>query len=559
MRREAKTLVRTAVAIAATPVILSVGAAFGQFVDVAPSVGLTLAIVSGTNPKDYIVDVNGNGAAFFDYDGDGDADLLIASGSSLENYRVGGDQMIALYRNDRDRFVDVTEDAGLRTSGWAMGVCVADYDNDGHQDFYLTAYGPNRLFRNLGNATFEEAPHVGGSDDRWSTNCAFGDYDRDGHVDLYVANYLAFDEANVPRRGETLVCRYMGADVFCGPTGLRGERDVLYRNNGDGTFDDVTVEAGVGGVAYNGFGVAFSDLDNDGWPDIYVANDTTPNLLYRNNADGTFDEMGLISGAALNDEGREQAGMGVGSGDYDGDGQIDLFVTNFSGELNTLYRNTGDMVFVDVTLRAGLGGVAWNHVGWGTAFRDLDNDGWPDIFVGNGHVYPEVDGLDVGQSYLQRKELYRNRGNGTFEEVAPGSGPDLGIGKPARGVAFSDYDEDGDIDVLAVNMNEAPSLYRNDGAGGHWISFRLEGVQSNRDGIGARIEVDAGGRTQVGYVQSGGSYLSHNDMRMHFGLGEAAVADRVRIRWPSGAVDELEDVGADAFLTVREGEGIVSR
>ena len=396
--------------------------------------GVTLRNISGTDLKDYIVEANGAGVGFFDYDSDGDPDLLIANGSTLEKYLTGGDPMVALYRNDSSRFVDVTVEANLESRGWGMGVCIADYDNDGHRDFYLTTYGANVLYRNRGNRTFEDVTsqaRVGTSG--WSTNCSFGDYDRDGDVDLYVANYVAFDQETVPRRGETGVCQHMGADVFCGPTGLAGVPDILYRNNGDGTFDDVTVETGISGTAHNGFGVVFSDLDNDGWPDIYVANDATPNFLYRNNHDGTFSEIGLVSGVALNDGGREQAGMGVGVADYDGNGFLDIFVTNFSGELNTLYRNLGNMAFVDATLTAGLGSISLNYLGWGTAFRDLDNDGWPDIFVGNGHVYPQVDDLNIGKSYRQPIEVYRNLGEGRFESIGAEAGADLQAAKSTRG------------------------------------------------------------------------------------------------------------------------------
>jgi hypothetical protein len=434
-----------------------------------------------------------------------------------------------------------------------MGACVADYNNDGFPDIYITAYGPNVLFRNNGDGTFTDVTSSAGvGDARWGTGCAFGDYDRDGNVDLYVANYVSFDEKTVRPRGSNDLCRYMGADVFCGPVGLPGQPDVLYHNNGDGTFTDVTAKAGIRDPNYYGFGVIFSDLDNDGWPDIYVANDSQPNLLFRNNRNGTFSEVGLSSGTALNEAGRAQSGMGVAIGDYDGNGLPDIFVTNFARDTNTLYKNLGNMFFVDSTVRAGLGEISLYHLGWGTSLSDLDNDGFPDIFVANGQVYPQVDSLNVGQKYFQRKELYRNLGNGKFEEIARAS-PDLLIGKSSRGAAVADFDNDGDLDILVINMNDRPSFYRNDGGNrNHWIGFRLEGTRSNRSAIGARVEIEAGGRRQISYVLSGGSYLSQNDLRVHFGLGDVTRVDRVRIRWPNGNTEERGPVEADRVITIKE-------
>jgi len=526
---------------------------FPSFVDVAEKVGITLMNVHGGATKEYILEANGNGAAFFDYDKDGDVDALIVNGSTLENYRQGGDPMVALYRNDKGRFVDVTESARLKKNGWGMGACVADYDNDGYSDVYITAFGPNVMFRNNGDGTFSDVTgkaQVG--DSRWGTNCAFGDYDRDGDVDLYVANYVNFDEKTIKPRGSNDNCRYMGVDVFCGPIGLSGQPDVLYRNNGDGTFTDVTEKAGIRDPNYYGFGVLFSDFDNDGWPDIYVANDSQPNLLFHNKRDGTFSEVGLLSGSALNEAGRAQSGMGVAAGDYDGNAYLDIFVTNFARDTNTLYKNLGNMFFIDTTVAAGLGEISLPYLGWGTNLADFDNDGLLDIFAANGHVYPQVDALKVGQTYLQRKEVYRNLGNGKFEEVARSS-PDLLTGKSARGSAVADYDNDGDLDVLVVNLNDRPSLYRNDGNNkNHWIGFRLEGTRSNRDAIGARIEVETNGKKKVSEIRSGGSYLSHDDLRVHFGLGDATAVDHVRIRWPNGNTQELGGFDADQLVTLRE-------
>ena len=552
-----------------TPVMLTIVSAslvfaatedFPAFRDVAARVGITLLNISGGADKDYILEANGNGAAFLDHDNDGDMDLVITNGSTLKNYKSGGDPMAALYENTGERFVDVTQKAGITARGWGSGICAADYDNDGYQDFYLTAYGRNVLYRNTGKGAFVDVTskaRVG--DTRWGTNCAFADYDRDGNVDLYVANYMTFSETTVPQRGINEKCGYMGAPVFCGPQGYPGEADVLYRNNGDGTFTDVTERAGVRDPGYYGFGVIFGDFDNDGWPDIYVANDGNPNFLFRNNRNGTFTEMGLLSGTALNEAGRAQSGMGVSAADYDNDGLFDIFVTNFAGDTNTLYRNLGKLLFVDRTASAGMGEVALPYLGWGTGIEDFDNDGLRDIFVANGHVYPEVDGLNVGQSYMQRKELYRNLGNGRFKEIAGDLDGDLLTAHSARGTAFADFDNDGDIDVLVVNLNDRPNLFRNEGGNrNHWITFRLEGVRSNRDAIGARIEINAGGRTQVAEVRSGSSYLSHNDIRVHFGLGDGDRIDRVRVHWPNSAMQEFTNLTADRFVTIREGQGFSS-
>ena len=529
---------------------------FPVFPDVASKTGLNLMNVSGEGRNDYIVEANGNGAAFFDYDNDGDMDVLVTNGSTLERYARGGDPVVALYENVSGVFSDRTAEARLDKKGWAFGVCVADYDNDGDDDFYVTAYGPNLLFRNNGDGTFEErAAPAGTSDRRWGTNCAFGDYDRDGYVDLYVANYLAFDENTIARRG-VKHCVYMGTlNVFCGPKGLKGEADVLYGNNGDGTFTDVTVRAGVKEPDYYGFGVVFSDFDNDGWPDIYVANDSVPNLLFRNDRDGTFEEVGLISGTSLNLFGQAQAGMGIAVGDYDANGLFDIYVTNFAEDTNTLYKNLGGMSFADVTVQSGAAVGSRPRVGWGTGFADFDNDGWLDLFVANGHVYPQVDQLKEISRYLQPKQLYRNLRDGRFAEISKDVAGDLSTPKPARGSAFGDYDNDGDVDVLVINVNSPPNLYRNDGGNRNsWIGFRLAGVSSNRDAIGARVEIDAGGRTQAAEVRSGGSYLSHNDMRVHFGLGSADRVDRVRIRWPNGKTETLTGMPTRGYVTLREGD-----
>jgi enediyne biosynthesis protein E4 len=541
------------VLILLAPLALSAAETFPKFVDVAAKVGITLMNICGGPAKDYIVEANGNGAAFFDYNNDNNMDVLIVNGSTLENYKKGGDQMVALYKNTGGTFVDVTREAGLTKRGWGMGACAGDYNNDGFTDIYVTAYGPGVLFRNNGNGTFTDVTREAAATNvHWGTNCAFGDYDRDGHLDLYVANYMTFDEKTVPKRGKDPKCKFLGIDVFCGPQGLQGEPDVLFHNNGNGTFTDVTKNAGIKDPNYYGFAVMFSDLDNDGWPDIYVANDGNPNLLFHNNKNGTFSEMGVLSGAGLNEAGRAQSGMGVAMGDYDGNGLFDIFVSNFAGDTNTLYQNMGKNLFSDVTSHAGLGEISLPYLGWGTGIEDFDNDGLPDIFVANGHVYPQVDTFDTGQHYAQRKELYRNVGGGKFKELGRDSS-DLAIPKSSRGAAFGDFDNDGNIDVLVINMNDRPSLFRNEGGTqNHWITMRLKGTRSNRDAIGARVEILTGGKTQVAEVRSGGSYLSNNDVRIHFGLGSASRVERIRIRWPNGNTEELPGVSADQFISVTE-------
>ena len=528
-----------------------------RLVDIAEQAGLTLRNVCGGPSKDYIVEVNGNGAALFDYDNDGDVDALIVNGSTLADLPKGGDQMVALFRNDgTGRFSDVTQASGLRARGWGMGTCVADYDGDGFQDVYVTAFGPNVLVRNNGDGTFADVTaRAGVGDPRWSTNCAFGDYDRDGDVDLYVANYVAFDQRTVPRRGATADCKYMGADVMCGPKGLAGEPDALYRNNGDGTFTDVTRAAGIADPGHYGFGVIFSDLDGDSWPDIFVANDSVPNLLFRNNRNGTFAEIGLASGVALNGDGRAQAGMGADAADYDGDGRLDVFVTNFSQDHNTLYRNSADG-FSDVSHQSGVVTPSLAYLGWGTGFADFDNDGLLDIFVANGHVYPEVDRLGTRTKYLQPKQLFRNGGNGHFSEVTGEVGGGLLIERSSRGAAFGDVDNDGDVDVLVINLDDRPTLLRNDTESGNaWIALKLVGKGRNRDAIGARASIEHDGSLRVAEVRSGGSYLSHNDMRLRFGLGRTTKAPPVSVRWPDGAVERFDGLTPNAIQEIRQGQG----
>lgn len=548
------TILALGVALAAQPAAPPL-----RLVDVAAASGLTLLNVHGSATRDYIVDTNGNGAAWIDMDNDNDLDALIVNGSSRDRIAAGGDPMAALYRNDGNgRFTDVTATSGLTRRGWGMGVCVADYDNDGFDDAYLTAFGADALYRNVGAGRFTDVTRAAGLGDvRWSTGCAFGDYDRDGDVDLYVANYLTFDDKTTPPPGSRPNCRYGTLPVMCGPRGLPGEADILYRNDGNGRFTDVTRQAGIADPGHYGFGVLFSDLNGDDWPDILVANDSVPNLFFRNRHDGTFVEEGLLSGLAVSGDGREQAGMGVDAGDYNGDGRLDVIVTNFSEDYNTLYENSGNGLFRDVTHAAGLGTIPLPFLGWGVGLVDVDNDGRLDLFVANGHIHPAADRSGLGTRFLQRKLLFMNTGNGRFRHATDEVGGGLLVEKSSRGAAFGDYDNDGDVDVLIVNLSDRPTLLRNDvTAKPHWITVRLTGTKSNRDGIGARVQIRAAGRTQSAEVRSGGSYLSHNDMRAHFGLGAAAVVDSVEIRWPSGVVDTAKGLATDRFYVADEGRGV---
>ena len=529
-----------------------------RLVDVAADAGLQLMNVSGGPAKDFIVDANGNGAGWFDYDNDGDLDALIVNGSTRQQFARGGDPMVALYQNDgRGRFRDVTEAAKLVRRGWGAGTCIADYDNDGFRDVYVTAFGADALWRNAGDGTFVDVTRRAGVEEsRWSTGCAFGDYDLDGDLDLYVATYVKFDESRIPGRGTSGACRFMATDVFCGPTRLPGEADLLYRNNGDGTFADVTARAGIVDPGYYGFGVVFADLNDDNRPDIYVANDSVPNFYFRNKGNGTFVEEGLLAGVAVSGDGRAQAGMGVDVGDVNGDLLPDIVVTNFSHDYNTLYANGPAGAFSDASYATGLAATAGPYLGWGVGLVDLDNDTRLDVFIANGHVYPEVDGAGLGTRYLQRKQVFVNGGK-TLRHATTEIGGGLLLERSSRGAAFGDYDNDGDRDVLVVNMNDRPTLLRNDTASGnHWLTLRLIGTKSNRDGIGARVTVQAGGRRQRTEVRGDGSYTSHSDVRAHFGLGPARRADRVEIRWPSGLVESASGVEGDRFYVAREGAGL---
>jgi hypothetical protein len=466
-----------------------------------------------------------------------------------------------LYKNNRNgTFTDVTEKAGLTRTGWAFGVTVGDYNNDGHEDIFVTYWGENVLYRNNGDGTFTDVTKEAGllRPTRWGTGCTWVDYDRDGKLDLFVSNYLVFDPKRVPRTGADANCNWKGIPVNCGPRGLPPESCLLFHNNGDGTFTDVTDKTGVGKVKGSyGLTAVAADFDNDGWPDIYVAGDSTPSLLFRNNHDGTFTEEGLERGIALNEDGQEQAGMGVAVGDYNCDGLIDIFKTHFAEDTPALFRNNEKGNFTDLTIRSGLG-VETRYICWGTGLQDLDNDGWPDIFVVTGSVYPEVEKKYPEYRHRTPRFVFRSLGDGKFEQLIEQAGPGVEAVHASRGVAFGDFDNDGDVDILVMNQNEPPSLLRNDVSGtNHWLKVKLAGVKSNRSAIGARVTVHYGGRKQAQEVLGQSSYMSVSDRRLHFGLGANPTAD-IEIRWPTGAVEKIDKVAADQLVLVTEGAGITS-
>ena len=527
-----------------------------QFTDVAADVGVTLLNVSGEEEQEYLVDTMMGGAAFLDHDSDGDLDLYLLNGGRIGGFPEGGDPGNALYRNDGAAFADDTEAAGLGDTGWGMGVAVADYDNDGDPDVFITNYGRNVLYRNEGGGFADVTARAGVGDDGFGTGCAFFDSDRDGDLDLYVANYVDFRHfmETTPQRRHT----WRGLTVHFGPRGLRGEPDVFYRNDGDGVFTDATAAANlVDEERLYGLGVVAGDLDDDGHADLYVANDTGPNYLYRNQGDGTFEELGWMAGVAYGESGEAQGSMGIALGDYDNDEDADILVTNFWEETNTLYRNDGGgEVFSDVTFAARVGLESFPFLAWGTEFFDYDNDGDKDLFVANGHIFPQVDRANLGVAYAQRNQLFEGLGDGTFHEVSLAAGPGLQIEKVSRGAAFGDYDDDGDVDILVLNLNDAPTLLRNDGGNrANWLLVRTVGTASNRDGVGAKVRVRCGERTQVREVASGSSYLSSSDPRLHFGLGQAARVDEVRVTWPNGLVEAWRGREANQLLVVREGSG----
>ena len=538
------------------------------FVDVAREAGLNAKTIYGGEHKNrFLLETTGCGVAFCDYDQDDWLDIFLVNGSRLEGFGAGAAPTNRLFKNNRDgTFTDVTVKAGLAHSGWGQGCCVGDYDNDGWNDLFVSYYGQNVLYRNNGNGTFTDVTAKAGLTQpgpkpRWNSGCAFLDYDRDGHLDLFVANYTDFDIKTAPLP-EAAGCAYKGIQVACGPPGLQGGKNILYHNNGDGTFTDVSKKAGMWEtIGTYALSVSVSDIDNDGWPDIYVANDSTAATFYQNQKDGTFKDMAIEAGIAYSPDGKPQAGMGVSIGDFNRDGLLDIVKTNFAGDTDSLYLNLGDGTFEDHTYLSGLG-VNTRYLGWGVGFFDMDNDGWLDILISNGHVYPEVDGTHIDAPYAQHKYLYRNLRNGQFEEVTAQGGRGINDAATARGCAFGDFDNDGDMDVVVNCVNALPQLLRCDATPGsgparNWIKVRLVGVKSNRTGVGARISITTATNgkpfVQIEEVRSGGSYYSQNDLRIHFGLDQSAKADVVEIRWPSGTVDTLKDLAANHLYVVQEG------
>jgi hypothetical protein len=536
------------------------------FVDVAEAAGLTVSNVwGGVESKKYIVEAKGSGVAFFDYDHDGWLDLYLSNGVRFEEepYPPGKGPIQHLYKNNRDgTFTDVTEKAGLGRTGWGTGVCVGDYDNDGWDDLFCCFWGHNILWHNNGDGTFTDVTKKAGLWEdrvRWGSGCTWLDYDRDGLLDLFVCNYIVLDITKVPAPGATGYCQWKGIPIMCGPRGLPGGINSLYHNNGDGTFTDVSEKAGIlkPGPRYSITGVSY-DFDNDGWPDIYVAVDSEPSILFHNNHDGTFTDIGVMAGCAYNEDGQEQAGMGVAVGDYDCDGWLDIFKTNFTDDTPDLYHNNGDGTFTDVTFVAGLG-VNTQYVCWGAGFMDYDNDGWPDIFHVTGHVYPEVDNYHLDSTFKSPRLVYRNLGNGRFKDVSAEMGAGVTERFSSRGCAFGDYDNDGDVDVLVLNMNDRYSLLRNDGGNkNNWIKLKLIGTHCNRTAVGARARVRTGKHSQIDEVHCGTSVMSQSDFRLHFGVGDAKEIDEIEIKWPTTQqVEKFSKIEVNQILTIKEGSGII--
>jgi len=535
------------------------------FVDVAKEAGITAPNVwGGIDHKRYIIEAKGSGLAFFDYDHDGWLDIYLTNGTRLDaNWEPGKAPTSHLYKNNRDgTFTDVTEKSGLARTGWQTGVCVGDYDNNGWDDLFCCFWGHNILFHNNGDGTFSDVTRKAGVYDervRWGAGCTFLDYDRDGLLDLFICNYIQLDPEKTSLKAEAEVCQWKGIPTMCGPRGMPGDTNVLFHNNGDGTFTDVSEKSGIlkPGPRYSITAVSY-DFDNDGWPDIYVAVDSQPSLLFKNNHDGTFNDVAVIAGVAYSENGHEQAGMGVGVADYDCDGSFDIFKTNFADDTCNLYHNNGDGTFSDVTFASGIG-INNQYVAWGCGFIDYDNDGWADIMQINGHVYPEISGRETGQTFKNPRLVYRNLGNGRFKDVSAEMGPGISERFSSRGAAFGDYDNDGDTDAVILNMNEAPSLLRNDGGNAqNWVKLKLIGTKCNRTAIGARVRVITGKHVQMDEVHSGSSVMSQSDLRLHFGVGKMQTIDAIEVKWPtSGKIERFTQVKPNQILTLREGNGIV--
>ena len=537
-----------------------------QFVDVAKESGLTIPNVWGSDTnKRYIIEAKGSGIAFFDYDNDDWLDIYLTNGTRLgEKWPEGKAPTSHLYKNNRDgTFTNVTERSGLARTGWQTGVCVGDYDNDGWDDLFCCFWGHNILFHNNGDGTFTDVTRKAGLYDeqiRWGSGCTFLDYDRDGHLDLFVCNYIKLDPSETPAPIDPAMCNWKGMPVMCGPRGLVADTNALFHNNGEGTFTDVSAKAGIPkpGPRYSITAVSY-DFDNDGWPDIYVAVDSQPSILFRNNHNGTFTDTAMMSGCAYSENGHEQAGMGVAVGDYDCDGWLDIFKTNFADDTCNLYHNNGDGTFNDVTFSSGIA-VNTRYVAWGCGFVDYDNGGWADIIQINGHVYPQIDAQDMGQTYKNPRLVYRNLRNGQFKDVSAEMGPGIAERHSSRGAAFGDYDNDGDIDVLVLNMGELPSLLRNDGGDKqNWIKIKLLGTKCNRTAIGARVRVVTGDHKQMDEVHSASSVMSQGDLRLHFGIGKSETVDLIEVKWPTTQkFERFTNVKANQILIIREGSGIVT-
>ena len=537
-----------------------VPASVPQFEDISRQAGLTVSHIS-TPEQHYIIESMSGGIALFDCDDDGKLDIAMVNGSTVDRYRAGGDPLITLYHQDSDlRFTNITQSAGLTRKGWGMGIAVADFDNDGKLDIFVTGFGGSVLYRGLGNCKFEDVTDKAGvRGSGFMTGAAWADYDRDGYVDLFVARYVHLDIDKLPQFGSNeKFCRYKGILVQCGPWGMEGESDLLYHNRGDGTFEEVSRKAGVDDPRHRyGLGAVWGDYDNDGWPDLYVANDAGPNFLYHNKHDGTFEEVGLLTGVALSADGQELGSMGVDFGDYNNSGRLSIYVTNFTEQPNNLYRNLGSQGFSDLGWASKTAQPGYPYVKWGTGFVDFDNDGWLDLFVANGHVYPQVDAIANGPKYREPMELFRNLGDGTFGDISVPSGLAQVPLACRRGAAFGDVNNDGNMDIAILNVGEPPTLLINRAKNSnHRVLFKLVGTKSNRAAIGARVTILAGGVRQFSEVRAGSSYLSQNDLRQHFGLNAASKIDSAEIRWPSGKVQMLENIAADAIYTIVEEEGI---
>ena len=554
-----------------SPVVVEAGvsgsaASQVQFIDVAQQAGLTTPNVwGGIDTKRIIIETKGSGLAFFDYDNDGWLDIYLTNGSRLDaHWAPGREPATHLYKNNRDgTFTDVTDKSGLGRTGWQTGVCVGDYDNDGWDDLFCTFWGHNILFHNNGNGTFTDVTRKAGlaqEKGRWGTGCTFLDYDRNGFLDLFVCNFVKLDPDKPLSTSDMSFCQWKGVPTMCGPRGLPGDTDILYHNNGDGTFTDVSEKAGIlkPGPRYSISATSY-DFDNDGWPDIYVAVDSEPSMMFKNNHDGTFTDVAVIAGCAYNEDGHEQAGMGLGVADYDCDGWFDIFKTNFADDTSDLYHNNGDGTFSDLSFNSGVG-INNSYVAWGCGFIDYDNDGWADIVQVNGHVYPEIDNYNFGESFKNPRLVYKNLGNGRFKDVSAEMGPGISARFSSRGAAFGDYDNDGGMDILILNMNELPSLLHNVGGNKqNWIKIKLVGTKCNRTAIGARARVATGKHIQMDEVHGGTSVMSQSDLRLHFGLGKVETVDWIEIKWPTTQkIERFTQVKANQILTIREGDGIVS-